>query len=121
MKSISRTMSIKNNLAVLVATTPNTTLDLTSNTTKSNGSVSSSISTISSRKPPGNESTITSTTINQLESESAILATSTSNSTVGNISTHEIGGGGGADGLSSSYYVFVLIVIGACVLKVPEV
>lgn len=60
MKSISRTLSIKNNLAILGATTPNTLLD----TTESNDSedtapandasknVSSSISTISSSKSP---------------------------------------------------------------------
>lgn len=126
MKSISRTMSIKNNLAILGATTPNTTLD----TTESNGSedtapadnasiknVSSSISTISSSKPPA----ITSATTNKFENNSSIAATSTSNTTEGNISTQKKGGKGSADGVTSSYSVFVLSVVGACVLNVPEV
>lgn len=127
MKSISRTLSIKNNLAILGATTPNTLLD----TTESNDSedtapandasknVSSSISTISSSKSP--VSAITSATTNKFENNSSIAATSTSNTTEGNISTQKKGGKGAADGVTSSYSVFVLSVVGACVLNVPEV
>lgn len=76
--------------------------------------MSSSISPVSGSEPNGNVPATTITTKNE-------TATSTSNSTVGNISTLEGGGGGGADGVSSSYYVFVLTVIGACVLNVLEV
>lgn len=79
--------------------------------------VSSSMPTISSTKPAGNVP-VTTNTIKNHPNKSSIAATSTSNSTVGNISTRERGGGGGADGVSSSYYVFVLTVIGAYVMKV---
>lgn len=123
MKSISRTLSIKNNLAILGATTPNTLLD----TTESNDSedtapandASKNVSTISSSKSP--VSAITSATTNKFENNSSIAATSTSNTTEGNISTQKKGGKGAADGVTSSYSVFVLSVVGACVLNVPEV